>query len=262
VWDLNENLSGGGGAVKVIWRVHIDQPALTSINVFSDTLFLVMGNGADNNHLLALDRDNGAVRWTTQKSTGNGPRYPTIGDQLVYLADSNITAYDVMNGEQVWVNNDTQNIIAGPTYGSPGVSGLAELYIVAGDNRIYDLDANTGVELWNIDNGERATELALNADSLFVAGDNYIKAINRQDQSLRWRTPIQGGPVMGGPLVDNHRVLIVTKAGNIYLLDSQSGAAIVVPSIPAPAAGGPAVSGPYIFIPGSDGRLYELLTKQ
>ncbi len=133
---------------------------------------------------------------------------------------------------------------------------------MAGNNRIYALDGNTGVELWNIDNGEAATSLALNENTLFVAGDGYVKAISRQDRNQRWRSNVVGGPVMGGPLVDANRVLVITQAGTVQLLDNQNGSSIAVASITASAGGAPAVSGPYIFIPGTDGRLYELLGSQ
>jgi outer membrane protein assembly factor BamB len=139
---------------------------------------------------------------------------------------------------------------------------LAELYIVTNDNRIHMLDANTGVEVWSMDNGEVATSLALNDNTLFIAGNNYVKAISRQDRNQRWRSAISGGQVMGGPLVDANHVLVVTQAGNVSLLDNQSGATTSVPSIASSVGGAPAVSGPYIFVPGTDGRLYELLGSQ
>jgi outer membrane protein assembly factor BamB len=255
VWAMNDQ-----GGPNVLWRVRLDQSALTSFNIYSETLFLATGEGASHT-LLALDRDNGAVLWR-KDTTGPTLRYPIIGDQLVYAADSFIAAYDVITGELVWENRNVQNIMAGPVYGSPGPSSVAELYLVTGDNRIFALDANTGVELWNMDNGEAATSLALNENALFVAGDSYVKAISRQDRNQRWRTPVIGGMVMGGPLVDATRVLVVTQAGNVHLLDNESGSANSVPSIAASAGGAPAVSGPYIFIPGVDGRLYELLGSQ
>ncbi len=112
----------------MLWRVGLAQPALTSFNIYSDTLFLATGEG-ENHTLLALDRDNGAERWK-RETNGPGLRYPVIGDQLVYAADSFVAAYDVIQGELVWENRNVQNIIAGPVYGSPGTHSLAELYVI------------------------------------------------------------------------------------------------------------------------------------
>lgn len=260
--DQSQTLWGYANLLNpnLIWRVAVDQPVISSFNIFSDTLFLATGTGG-NHTLLALDIDNGAERWR-RTTSGPGLRYPAIGDQLVYAADGIVIAYDVIDGEEVWRNESVQNVIAGPVYGAPGVDSLAELYVVTNNNRIYALDANTGRELWNIDNGEAATSLALHENALFVAGDGYIKAISRYDRAQRWRTAIGGGPVMGGPLVDADRVLIVTQAGLVHLLENASGSPISVPSITSSVAGGPAISGAYIFVPGTDGRLYALLGSQ
>lgn len=243
----------------VLWRVTLNQPALSSLNIFSDTLFLATGEG-DNHTLVALHRDNGALLWD-EPTSGPGLRYPVIGDQLVYAADATIEAYDIFNGQLVWENDAIRDIMAGPVYDAPGPYALAELYVVS-NNRIYALDANTGQELWNIDNGESATHLAINDDLLFVAGEGYVKAISRHDRNQRWRAPIVGGQVMGGPLVDANRVLVATQAGTIHLFDNSNGSALSVPSISASAGGGPAVSGAYLFVPGSNGRLYAHLGSQ
>src|SRR5262249_23303773 len=65
VWDIQENLTGDGtGPVKVLWSVQIPKLPLTSFNIYSDTLFLGTGTSASDHTLLAMDRDNGAIRWT------------------------------------------------------------------------------------------------------------------------------------------------------------------------------------------------------
>jgi outer membrane protein assembly factor BamB len=138
------------------------------------------------------------------------------------------------------------------------VRSLAELYVVSGNNRIFALDANTGVELWNIDNGEPATSLALNEGLLFVAGNGYVKAISRQNNTQVWRVGV-AGQVVGGPFVDADHVLVVTQSGNIQFLDAQTGSQLNGSIIPAPVGGAAAVSGPWIYVPGADGRLYALL---
>ncbi len=262
VTDQSSNLyafGDQGNAAVVLWRVGLPQRVLTSMNIFSDTIFIATGEGASHN-LLAIDRDNGAIL-RTFATTGPGLRYPVIGDQLVYAADSKVTALDLFNGEVVWDQTVAENISAGPVYGSPGLRALAELYVVSGNNRIYALDANTGTELWNIDNGEPATSMALNESILFVAGNGYVKAISRQNSSLIWRSNV-AGEVVGGPLVDANRLIVVTQFGNIQFLEVQTGASINGTIIPAPAGGAAAVSGPWLYVPGADGRLYALLGTQ
>jgi outer membrane protein assembly factor BamB len=260
VVDQNRMVSAledhGNGATR-IWGVTLEQPALSSFNIFSDTLFIATGDEADHT-LIALHRDNGAIRWRFQ-TTGPGLRYPAIGDQLVYAADQHVTALDVINGEEVWEQTNVENVIAGPVYASPGPSSLAELYVVAGNNRLYALDANTGVELWNrdVNESERATSLAINESILLVAGNGYVKAISRQNRGDLWRAAVNG-VVMGGPLVDAGRVLVVTESGRVELLDAQSGSTLSGQNISAQAGGAAAVSGPNVYVPGVDGRLYAI----
>ncbi len=231
---------------------------ITSYNIYSDTLFIAIKSATVevDHFLLMVDRDNGAILGT-QYMQGPGMRYPTIGDQLVYIANSTIEGMDVINREEIWADSNVNNITAGPVYGSPGVLDLAELYVVDGSNRIICLDANNGTEIWNRANDEPATSLALNDTTLFVAGNGYLKAVSRQDYSILWRVPV-AGQVLGGPLVDSGRVLVVTQSGTVQLFDAQTGAQLAGLPISAAAAAGPAVSGALIFVPGTDGQLYAL----
>lgn len=262
VANQNRNLydfeDHGNEAVQ-IWRVETLQPALTSFNIYSETLFI--GTDEGNNHsLLALDRDNGALL-RTFTTTGPGMRYPVIGDQMIYVADRFVTALDVINGEQVWEQSGFENITAGPVYASPGLNALAELYVAADNRRIYALDANTGVEVWNVDNRDPATSLAINDTMLFVAGNGYVRAYLRQNQREVWSVAVNG-QVLGGSLVDANRVLVVTQFGNVQIFDAQMGSPIYGTIIPSPAGGAPAVSSHWIFVPAANGRLYALLGTQ
>jgi outer membrane protein assembly factor BamB len=244
-----------GNAAAQIWSASAGQPPLTSFNVYSDTLFLAVGQGT-NHQLLAVDRDNGIIRYTLN-TEGPGPRYPVIGDQLIYVADGQLWARDVFSVNEVWTL-DIRNITAGPVYSTPGVIGLAELYVVDGNNRIFCLDANTGVELWNYDNGERATALGVTSAALIVAGDGYVKAISRESVTQLWRAGV-GGAVLGTPLSDAARVMVLTQGGNLTYLDPATGSTLVNIVIPSAAGGAAAVSEAWIYIPGTNGIMYAVL---
>jgi outer membrane protein assembly factor BamB len=249
-----------GNQAALIWGpMGVNLPAVTSFNIYSDTLFIGVGQGVDY-RLLALDRDNGALL-DSFTITGSALRYPAVGDQLVYVAAGTLVALEVFNLDPVWTRTDLTNITAGPVYSTPGVRGLAELYIVDGTNRIFCLDANTGRELWNYDNGEPATGLAVANNSLIVSGNGYVKAITRDTLQQLWRagTP---GPVLGGAWTDGSRVLAITQAGMLLFVDATNGATLPSATIPAPAGGAGAVSDPWIFVPGADGVLYALRETQ
>jgi outer membrane protein assembly factor BamB len=250
----------GNGAAQ-IWSQTYDGglgPAVTSFNIYSDTLFIAVASTASEafHSMLMVDRDNGTIL-RTEGMSGPGMRYPAIGDQLVYIANGFVQGMDVFANEVIWKDELVNNITAGPVYSAPGVRDLAELYLVDGNNRIFCLDANNGSEIWNGSNDEPATSLAINADTLFVAGNGYLKAISRQDFSVRWRTAV-AGQALGGPLVDGGRVLVLTQSGTVQLFDGTTGAPLAGSPISAAAAAGPAVSGALIFVPGTDGQLYAL----
>ncbi|RIK50620.1 MAG: hypothetical protein DCC57_11690, partial [Chloroflexi bacterium] len=216
-------LADRGNESVQIWNTGTGLPAVTSFSVYSDTLFV--GVGQDGSYqLLAVDRDNGAVL-RTFTLTGSPLRYPAVGDQLVYAAAGVVVALDVLNYEVVWRRDDLTNISAGPVYSSPGVRGLAELYLVDGNNRLFCLDANTGIELWNYDNGEAASGLAVNDRFVFVSGNGYVKAITRDTVQQAWRATT-AGLVVGGAWVDNERVLALTQGGTLHFMDAASGGAL------------------------------------
>jgi outer membrane protein assembly factor BamB len=250
-------LEDRGNEAVPLWSVSgLGQPPVTSFNIFSDTLFI--GVGAPNSYqLAAVDRDDGALL-RTYPVTGQSLRYPAIGDQLIYVAGDQIVALDVLRigaDAEIWKRPDLGSSAAGPVYAAPGVRGLAELYVVTSGNRIFCLDANTGAELWNLDNGEAATGLAVSADALLVAGNGYVKAIDRNSLQQRWRVDVPGA-VVAGPWTDDTRALILTEGGSLTSVDLVSGATVAGANIPAPPSGGAAISAPWVFIPGRDGNLY------
>ena len=116
------------------------------------------------------------------------------------------------------------NLTAPPVYTSVGVTGTGRT--VCGRleqiDHLYNLDANTGRELWNFENEETATGMALNDFTLFVSGNGYVKAITRRTGEEIWRTNVQG-VVLGSPLVDNNQLVIVTEVGNVQFLDAGTG---------------------------------------
>lgn len=247
-------LEDRGNEAAPIWNTGAGLPPVTSFNIFSDTLFIGMGQG-EAYELFAVDSDNGAVL-DRYAMPGSPLRYPAVGDQLVYVAGGHIEALDVFTREPIWKREDLTNITAGPVYVSPGVRGQAELYVVLGDNRIFCLDANTGSDLWNADNGEVATGLALNDRTLLVWGNGYVKAITRDTREQIWRSPTPG--LVLAVWADNQRILALTQNGSLQFMDAAGGTTLGGAAISANAAGAGAVGGAWVFIPGIDGSVYAL----
>lgn len=249
----------GNQAVE-LWRATLPGPPVTPFTIHQNALYIVIGQ-PENYQLLTLDRSNGATLRTLAISGPILP-YPAIGEQLIYVGGNVLRAFDAtlatpFDYETVWAREDIVGITTPPLYSSGGVRALTELYVVDGNNRIYSLDAQTGVTKWVVEGGERATSLALNQGALFVGGDNYLKSLSRENGAQLWRAAIQG-QVAGGPIVDDEFIVIANQGGLVQFLNAVTGNTAGGSSVLVNVPGSPAVSFPYVFIAGGDGRLYAL----
>jgi outer membrane protein assembly factor BamB len=251
-------IDNGNEAVED-WRNSLPLPPVSSFNVHSDTLFIAVGR--ENDHqMLAVDRTNGNTL-RSLATTGSGLRYPVVGDQLVYVADGQLIAWDVFGDERVWTRGDINNIPAPPVYARTGISSVAELYVADVANRLYSLDANTGETNWSLNTGEPISGLALNASIVFASGNGYVRAVSRVSGEELWRAAV-AGQVLAGPLVDNELVLVTTAGGNVQFLNASTGNVLNSAVIPAQASGPAALSPPWIYVPGTNGGIYALRTSQ
>lgn len=250
-----------GNSAAVRWRRGVDYGttrvvATTGINMLGDILIYGARNGNDF-YLVALNRGDGNKRYEPIPVTGNELRYPAIGNQMVFVGNEFVQAIDVSNGDIIWQNTNVRNITAAPVYRSPGPIALAELYVVDGGNVLYVLDANTGRVELTLGTGEVVTGIAVNNEMIFLSGSGYVKAISRRDRNQLWRTAVSGEPV-GGVIVSENIVLVVTNSGVIQQLRTADGGVIGTEAIGANVLAPAAVAGPYIVIPtaGNTLRVY------
>jgi len=248
-----------GNATDEEWSRTLSAPPVapvSGINVFSRTLFINL-----NQRLVAVDGEDGDLVYDL--SLPATPHRPTMGGQLLYVTAGTLRAYDLLamieRGQTslVWENPNIPNPAASPVYSAPGVKSLAELYVAGDNERIYSLDANTGNEQWNQDNEDAITSLAVNDTAIFLSGNGYIRARSRSDGATIWNRGI-AGQVLGGLYVDDRRVLAYLQNGSFLYLDAATGEVLAsLATYPAAATAGAAVSRPFVFGPGSDGRLYS-----
>ncbi len=243
-----------------IWSYQMGSPPLTGINVFSRTLFVGISG-----QLLAVDGEDGSLVGSLPNSAD--PLYPTIGGQLLFVYNGNLIAYDIMT----LLEEDAENIVwqlpigsaqVIPVYSSPGIESQAELFVAGTNNHIFNIDANTGVINWDEDNEEAITSFAVNDNTLFIAGDGYIKARTRaaaedvDSNPVLWRTAI-AGRVLDGLLVNNNRIIAFSQSGNVLYLDATNGYVLnTLVTYPAQPTAAGAVSGNYVYVPGQNGKLY------
>jgi outer membrane protein assembly factor BamB len=246
-------LENQGNSANILWEEELQIPPSTGFNIGGDVLFI--GGMTDGAHrLIAVDREDGDIL-REFPTTGNYLHYPAIGDQLIYVGDEKLWALDVHNGEEIWSRGTGNNVSAPPLYTRPGVVALAELYMADEGERLYALDANTGRELWNREADGLVTGLAADDSRLFASGNSFVMAVDRDDGERLWGAGV-AGPVLGGPIVDGERILVVTQNGSVQFLEAASGGLLDEATLPNFAVGAAAVSGEWIFVPAEDGGMY------
>jgi len=248
-------LQDQGGAAALVGQAGLPNTPQTPITIWLNMLLVGVGDGGDA-RLVALRRDNlGDPRFF---DTPSGTiQLPAIGQETIYVGADRLYAIDAnlfdRAVETIWIDpTNIGPITAPPVYAYPGILALAELYVASG-NRVFALDANTGARIWSYDFGGPVTALAVNERSVVIVGNNQMHLVNRdqptRDQVARqWGVNVNGA-VMGGPLITDRFILLVTQNGGIFLHDIANGIALdASQSVPAGVVGGPAVSNGRIFI--------------
>jgi outer membrane protein assembly factor BamB len=231
--------------------------AETGIVIAGERLFVGVRHD-DKHFILQLARSSGEVlRAFEIGSVASQPL--VVGHQLLYVAANGLWALDIENFEQVWVQPGFTLIRTPPLYAADGVSALAELYVAFVNGTIVALDANTGVEIRRYDaQGDTTTGLALGDTALYATGDGFIKAWDRGSNDRLWREPT-AGEVRGGAIVTPNYLIVVTASGAIQFFDPFTGGSHPGATIGAQVPEAPAVSGSYLYVPGSDRRVYGFI---
>lgn len=244
-----------GNQAGFVWQKAIPTTPLTTFYLNHNRLFVIGSDGAGTEFLYGIDRTTGDINGTYQ---GLGDMFPhpymAIGNQLLYIGDPALKALDVNDFSRVWTRDDIQNLMAPPVYLVNGPNALAELYVVDNTNagiRLHALNANTGQSIWTTVIGREVRGLAVGDTAVYVTGDAYLRAIARQGgNATLWGDVTTAGRAIGGPLIDNDQILIVTAGGSLQSFMTANGQSLSQP-IPngLQVIGAPAVAGPYLFIP-------------
>lgn len=237
-----------GNQVQPRWEQSYSDQAQTGIISAYGRLFIAM-RGDGQNHLLVLDNTSGAMLNDFDPLTGSLLLPPALGGQTVYVNGEYVWALDIFNFELLWQSNELVPHTSAPVYSSPGVRAAAELYVADTNGRVIAHDANTGRVIWASPSGQPMNALAVNNTLVIGVGGNIVRAFARNNGDQVWG-PIQApGTIVGSPIVDDTRVLVVTDAGALQMIDAASGSVQPVNVQVERLSGHVAVSGAYIFAP-------------
>jgi len=136
------------------------------------------------------------------------------GRLFVTSYNGRLVALNAQSGETLWANEVS-------SYLTPVLVGDT-LYVVDESSTLIAFDANTGNELWRLDDlyGRSLTAPAF-ADGRIVVGDaeGYVHFIDATSGRLVGRTHIDGSGISVRPLTDGKRVYALANDGSLEALD-------------------------------------------
>jgi hypothetical protein len=151
--------------------------------------------GTCSGRIIALDRSNGDVRWTST----------TVGDTLV---------------------NDLYGFDRKALISSPTLDG-DRLYIGSRDGFLYALDKRTGAQIWKRDYAVSwvISTPAIKDDILVVGTSDgrYIHALHTTDGSEIWRRMTHGPVWASAAIARNNALVIPGNDGVVYALELRTG---------------------------------------
>ena len=228
--------------------------------------------GSQEAKLLALDRQNGTLRWSFPGDNDEGLEgiygSPAVTDELIFVG-----AYGKENGTLYALNPITQGkqwefTTKNHIVGSPTVAGDT-VFVGSSDGTLYALDAAQGTLKWQFqtDNKIWSTPVVYEDTVYFGSLDHNVYAVTliaRRNLNLIagdeiWRFPTKGA-VASTPLVMDGRVYIGSFDSRFYALDAGTGAQVwEVPFKANSWFWTKAVSdGDTIYVGSLDGNLYAL----
>ncbi len=242
-------------------RWHVALPGGVWLRPVFDGDSLYVGTTKGSFH--ALDADSGTERWRVDfpptTETEYNTNYPNIevagasaGSVLVWNSSNGaLSAFDVEDGTQRWtfymgetdttfvgtirdsvayVADTTENTVSAveiatgmpkwtfdvPTELSWQPSMFGDSVYVAGEDRLFALDSEDGNERWQ--SGAGRHPVGIMADTL-VVGDpkNAVSGVSLRDGTLQWRHSYSADPAWM-PQIQDDSIYVGTKSGSVYAL--------------------------------------------
>jgi outer membrane protein assembly factor BamB len=118
----------------------------------------------------------------------------------------------------IWQQNiDESNIIDL----SPNVISKNIIYTSIANGKIFALDAEKGITIWNKKIRDRAFNHEISNDLIVICTDRGVCAINKDTQAIKWYQYV--GETSSKPIINKNRVIASSSDGNLYAFDINSG---------------------------------------
>ena len=182
---------------------------------------LVVTPTPDRESLVALDADDGEVRWHATPTTDDvGVTFtrPAVRDGVVYATawPSQVSAYDLANGTRQWHRELDEQLLMAPVATDSGV-------VVLSRESVRSLALADGSTQWRYGHGGNVTESTpAVGDGLVFAPteDGTLDAVALDTGERAWRAPFDGD---GSPVVGDGVVYAVRSRYELVALDAATG---------------------------------------
>lgn len=214
---------------------------------------------AYNQHLYALQAENGVESWRYPAEADNGTSFyaaPSIAqDGSLLVGAYNNQVFNISpdaNGSLNWVFTNAEDHYIGSV-----AAGDADLYAPNADNSLYAI-SDSGQLIWSFATGEAIWSTpAVNGDSVYVASmDHNLYALRASNGSKIWQREL-GGTVVGDLAIDeNGTIYVGTFNQELLAINGDNG--VVQWSTPTSGWvwGGPAVLGDTLYVGDLEGTLF------
>ena len=196
---------------------------------------------------------------------------PAVNAQRVFVpsTDAQVYALDSADPKPIWTVIQaaaSRRELWAPfqagaqIWSSPALAG-GLLYFGSEDQRLYAVDAATGVERWREETGGPiVTSPAVAAGVVYVGSyDQHVYAFDAVSGEERWRFRTRG-QLISSPIVVNGLVYFGSDDYSIYAVDASSGVARWTVPTEGEVRSTPVIHGGLLFVGSHDGRVYALDT--
>ena len=178
----------------------------------------------------ALDRLFGDELWVSEPLDGKLWVTPAVIDGVVYVStfEGRICSLDAATGATLpWVFQGEFGFVSSP-FAADGV-----LYLGAFDRTLSAVPVGAGEPAWTFqaDNWFWAAPVISNGVLFAASLDGNLYALDAATGTLVWSTPYDAGEaIAASPVLAGDSVVVVTKKGDVHVVNAQSGLGARVPN--------------------------------
>jgi outer membrane protein assembly factor BamB len=280
--------------LKLLWTYEAGDSIESSAAIVDGTVYV----GSEASDLVALDLENGKLRWKYHVTDGIGESSPAVHDGIVYVGDLSGTlhAVNTRDGQSAWKLQTGAEIKSSPVitgdrllvgsydgslycveartgalqwkfhtnnyvHCTPGVSeGLT--FIASCDEAFHAIRISDGVEVFQVASGgyNAASPTIAGKTAYFGTFNNEVLGISLTTRRVLWRYehPVRHFPFYSSAAVADSKVVIGGRDKFIHCLNARTGKAIWTFTTGARVDSSPAISGGRAYVGSNDGRLYVL----